>query len=263
MTDEQFDKFLKVVQQGFGALNNHFASLIQISAAAQKSFEQLAIAANPAPNYRKPLADYWVFDWESIGAIPRNYDDEGVTAVEWNGRLFTRRSPQNKFKEAVWFSRAIGKDDQDKNKYETLIKFQDAGEAEELPKKVLKAASNAVKQAPAEPRPQPPASTLEQRAQAFVQFDQVRVFGEGKERTWRVGPVNQDFEVWKDPAGIRQCQCSELRELRRRNARAECPHIAAVVLFTAQSKRGGVDQQAVTSTTSNVSGQGTAQKGLS
>jgi hypothetical protein len=56
------------------------------------------------------LSEYPTFDWPSIGATVLNRDDDGVTAVEWNGHVFTRRSPNNKFDVAVWFSRHLGQD---------------------------------------------------------------------------------------------------------------------------------------------------------
>jgi hypothetical protein len=56
------------------------------------------------------LSEYPTFDWPSIGATVLNRDDDGVTAVEWNGQVFTRRSPNNKFDAAVWFSRHLGQD---------------------------------------------------------------------------------------------------------------------------------------------------------
>src|SRR5215475_2705839 len=71
---------------------------------------QIAISSNPAPHYQRSLSEYPTFDWASIGAIVLNRDGDGATAVEWNGQIFTRRSPSNKFQEAVWFSRHLGQD---------------------------------------------------------------------------------------------------------------------------------------------------------
>jgi hypothetical protein len=88
--------------------------ILQMIAASLQGVEshlrQIAISSNPAPNYQRPLSDYPGFDWPSIGATVLKEDDDGATAVEWNGQIFTRRSPNNKFDAAVWFSRCVGKD---------------------------------------------------------------------------------------------------------------------------------------------------------
>src|SRR5262249_33984479 len=76
----------------------------------ESHLRQMAISSNPAPNYQRPLSEYPTFDWSSIGATVLNRDGDGVTAVEWNGQVFTRRSPSNKFAEAVWVSRHLGED---------------------------------------------------------------------------------------------------------------------------------------------------------
>lgn len=237
MTDQQFNQFASLLENGFCALNGMLAGI-------EAQLQQLAIAANPAPNYQKPLADYWRFDWSIIGAIPRGHDDEGVTSVEWNGRLFTRRSPQNKFQEAVWFSRATGKDELGNNKYEKLITFKDAAAAEELGSKVKKAAASTASTASISTHT---STAPQQQAQEYVRLNQIKVFGEGASRTWRVGDPGTDSEVWRDEAGIRQCNCQELARLRRRNAKAECPHIQAVALSLA-GKASAVNGQVVAQT---------------
>jgi hypothetical protein len=71
---------------------------------------QMAISSNPTPNYQRPLSEYPTFDWASIGATVLNRDSDGATAVEWNGQIFARRSPSNRFDAAVWFSRHLGQD---------------------------------------------------------------------------------------------------------------------------------------------------------
>jgi ssDNA-binding DdrB-like protein len=76
----------------------------------ESHLRQIAFSSNPAPNYQRPLSEYPTFDWPSIGATVLNRDDDGVTAVEWNSQVFTRRSPNNKFDAAVWFSRHLGQD---------------------------------------------------------------------------------------------------------------------------------------------------------
>lgn len=69
-----------------------------------------------------------------------------------------------------------------------------------------------------------------ERARAHVAALHVRVFGQGNARTWRVGPQGTDVEVWKE-AGIPNCGCAELAQLRRRDAKAVCEHILAVRFY--------------------------------
>src|SRR5262245_11799950 len=76
----------------------------------ESHLRQMAVSSNPAPNYQRPLSEYPIFDWPSIGATVLNRDEDGVKAVEWNGQVFTRSSPNNKFDAAVWFSRHLGQD---------------------------------------------------------------------------------------------------------------------------------------------------------
>jgi DdrB-like protein len=117
--------------------------LLQIIAASLQGVEahlrQIAISSNPAPNYQRPLSEYPGFDWPSIGATVLKRDDDGVTAVEWNGQIFTRRSPSNKFDAAIWFSRCIGKDADGNNRYARLISFKATSEAEPIAAKAKKA----------------------------------------------------------------------------------------------------------------------------
>ena len=76
----------------------------------ESHLRQIALSSNPAPNYQRPLSEYFMFDWASIGATVLNQDGDGAMSVEWGGQVFTRRSPSNKFQEAVWFSRHLGQD---------------------------------------------------------------------------------------------------------------------------------------------------------
>ena len=90
---------------------------------------QMAVSSNPAPNYQRPLSEYLTFDWPSIGATVLNRDGDGAPAVEWNGQVFTRRSSDNSFASAIWFSRSAGKDSDGKNKYVRLITFKAPSES--------------------------------------------------------------------------------------------------------------------------------------
>jgi hypothetical protein len=61
-----------------------------------------------------------------------------VTAVEWNGQVFTRRSPNNKFDAAVWFSRHLGQDADGNKRYARLIVFRALSDAEPIAAKAKK-----------------------------------------------------------------------------------------------------------------------------
>jgi hypothetical protein len=118
-------------------------AILQMIAASLEGIEshlrQMAISSNPAPNYQRPLSEYPMFDWSSIGAIVLNRDDDGVTAVEWNGQVFMRRSASNKFPEAVWYSRHLGQDVDGNKRYVRLITFKVLSDAEPIAAKAKKA----------------------------------------------------------------------------------------------------------------------------
>jgi ssDNA-binding DdrB-like protein len=101
----------------------------------ESHLRQMAVSSNPAPNYQRHLSEYPSFDWSSIGATVLNRDGDGVTAVEWNGQ----RSPNNKFAEAVWFSRHLGQDSDGNKRYARLIAFKALSDAEPIAAKAKKA----------------------------------------------------------------------------------------------------------------------------
>jgi hypothetical protein len=100
------------------------------------ALEAIALTNAPAPNFVKPISIYADFDFTRIGARVNARDPHGPTELEWGGYLWTRRSPQNKFGYAIWYSRATGKDADGNVKYARLISFKQMGEAEPLPHKV-------------------------------------------------------------------------------------------------------------------------------
>jgi hypothetical protein len=84
-----------------------------------------------APNYRHPLSTYWTFDWHSIGAEIIRRDKKGATQVLWGGYLWMRRNDNGrKYGDAIWFSRADGRNDNGDLNYIRLITFKDAAEPE-------------------------------------------------------------------------------------------------------------------------------------
>jgi hypothetical protein len=117
--------------------------------------DALEILARPgqdySPNYIKPIEEYRAFNWASIQASVVRSDQDGPTHVSWNGQVFTRRSPVNKFEPAVWYSRASGKSEDGETEYAKLITFREIKDADPLPEK----ARGIINRAPA-PQPQTP-----------------------------------------------------------------------------------------------------------
>src|SRR5215510_759351 len=119
---------------------NEILRMIAASLQGVESYlRQIAVSSNPAPNYQRLLSEYPMFDWVLIGAIVLNRDGDGVTAVEWNGQVFMRRSSSNKFAEAVWFSRHLGQDSDGNKRYARLISFRALSDAEPIAAKAKKA----------------------------------------------------------------------------------------------------------------------------
>ena len=132
MTDEQFNLMMSV--------------LADIRSELQ-TLNQSVRGRQSAPSYQYPLNRYAHFDWSTIGAEAIECDNDGAIAVQWNQRTYTRRSPQNKFEPAIWFSRSLGEDSEGKAQYERLITFKDTAGADPLPAKVSQALQ--VQQTPA------------------------------------------------------------------------------------------------------------------
>jgi hypothetical protein len=96
----------------------------------------VAAESSETPDLEYPLSVYAGFDWTSIGAQLVSEDQDGATVVRWRGQLFKRRSPDNKFGKAIWFSRTTGKAEDGTPLYERLISFREISEPDPLPSKV-------------------------------------------------------------------------------------------------------------------------------
>lgn len=107
--------------------------------------DSLEVLARPgqdySPNYVKPIEEYTSFDWQSINASVVRTDRDGPTHIQWNGQVYTRRSPSNKFEPAIWFSRAAGKSEEGETEYAKLITFREIKEADPLPEKAREVVS--------------------------------------------------------------------------------------------------------------------------
>jgi DdrB-like protein len=133
------EKLIVMLGQRIGEPNGILRTIAASLQSIESHLRQIAVSSNPAPNYQRPLSEYPTFDWSSIGAIVLNRDGDGATSVEWNGQVFTRRSPSNKFQEAVWFSRHLGQDSDGNKRYARLISFRDLSDAEPIAAKAKKA----------------------------------------------------------------------------------------------------------------------------
>ena len=84
----------------------------------------IALLPRTVPDLVYPLDRFITFDWTSIGATVLDEDRHGAALVSWGGWVYTRRSPSNKFGEAIWFSRCTGKGEDGSNLYERLLTFK-------------------------------------------------------------------------------------------------------------------------------------------
>ena len=96
---------------------------------------ELMIPPQAAPSYQFALDKFATMDWESIGAVVVR-DSDGASAILWRKNIYVRRSPSNKFEEAIWFSRCTGRDEKGANIYERLITFKAMSDATPLPQQV-------------------------------------------------------------------------------------------------------------------------------
>ncbi len=136
---DQIEKLIAALGQRMNALNTTLETIAESLQGVELHLREISISSNPAPNYRRPLSEYRDFDWSSIGAIVLKEDKDGATEVEWNGQVFTRRSPDNSYDAAVWYSRSVGKDSDGKNKYLRLITFKPSSESRSIGAKAKRA----------------------------------------------------------------------------------------------------------------------------
>ena len=136
---DRTEKLIVTLGQRISEQNELLRMIAESLRGVESHLRQIAVSSNPAPNYQRLLSEYPTFDWTSIGATVLNRDGDGVTAVEWNGQVFTRRSPSNKFDAAVWFSRHLGQDSDGNKRYARLITFRALNDAEPIAAKAKKA----------------------------------------------------------------------------------------------------------------------------
>lgn len=123
--------------------------LARVVGLLDKISQQLESANVEAPDLYYLLSEFRSFDWKKIGAEVIASDDDGPTSVKWRGRTFARRSPNNKYGEAIWFSRKTGTAPNGDTTYERLITFKQPTEADPLPRKVTAAIADSGNKPPA------------------------------------------------------------------------------------------------------------------
>lgn len=221
--------------------------IVEVLAGIEQSLKVIAGALAKAPNIQKPITDYPDFDWASIGARLLRRDADGASVVEHNGRIYKRRSPDNKYEACIWFSRCTGKDSDGTNHYETLISFEFVrDDVEPLGQKARKALparnrsttpqpanGNDVTQFAARPlsenvtpfvaRPLTEAE-MQGRAERFV--TEKRVSYASKTYTVQVND-NIAHKVTEGPV----CTCERFKTEAKTNPKFRCEHIRAVALF--------------------------------
>ena len=128
MTPEEYKELILEIQ------NRQMIALERIADALEQ------LVPSNAPNYQRSLSQFRSFDWSSINATIDKSDSYGAAVVSWKNRQFVRRSPSNKYGEAIWFSRCKGKSPEGENEYERLITFKPLSkqEVEPIPEKVTK-----------------------------------------------------------------------------------------------------------------------------
>lgn len=88
------------------------------------------------PDLVKPIEEFESFDWASIDAQVVKADRFGPSHVQWNGHIYTRRNPANKYGPAIWYSRSTGRDEEnEKSTYARLITFREISDADPLNEK--------------------------------------------------------------------------------------------------------------------------------
>lgn len=90
MTPDQVNLWLEIQQRQMQALER-IADVLD------------RFAPTNAPNYQRSLEEFRTFDWHSIGASVERTDQYGPAVVNWQGYQFIRRSPSNKFGEAICY----------------------------------------------------------------------------------------------------------------------------------------------------------------
>ncbi len=124
------------------------------------------IDPDDAPDIEMPLERFHNFDWSQVGAQILAEDEFGPAIVSYGGKAFKRRAPDNAYGAAIWFSRAVGKNEDGTNKYVRLITFKPLSDkVEPMGRKVERAVAGAPAQSTTAPQPRPAAATTNTSAE--------------------------------------------------------------------------------------------------
>lgn len=146
------------------ATAGQFAELLIEMRGIRDALENLVRLQTPkAPDYQYTLADFRGFNWESIDAKVIASDRHGPTEVRYYGLVYKRRSPNNNFGEAVFYSRHSGQKADGSAAYERLISFKQPAKVRPVPEETREAMGAEAPQAPA---PSTPATTITTTDQA-------------------------------------------------------------------------------------------------
>ncbi|KJH72206.1 single-stranded DNA-binding protein [Aliterella atlantica] len=144
MTPQEFQTYINHQRLEIEATNRIADAIEKLTAMMEKmlkvsdTLERIALLIDrmlpaKAPDVVFDISQFATFDWASIGVVVVQKDESGPTVVNWRGQPFFRRSPNNKFAAAIWFSRCIGKDERGENTYERLCTFKSLGHIEVEP----------------------------------------------------------------------------------------------------------------------------------
>lgn len=203
-----------------------------------RSLAVIAGSMATAPDIRVPIETYVGFDWESIGAKVLRNDKDGASVVEWNGKHFKRRAPDNKFEACIWFSRCVGKDEAGNNKYDVLISFEqikdDVDPIGEKARKLIGQIGAQRAQAPNPPPPAPPVNKpaapaqlsdeqLDAMARKLVANDAIDKQGSA----YRVMVDPRVTHTISKPGESLECTCDRYKA----NPGNRCEHIRALKIW--------------------------------
>lgn len=153
MANELMERFVQALEAQNRLLGQIGITLDRLAGAG--------VDPDEGPEFEKGLEAFKDFDWSTINASVLATDEFGATLVEWQGRPWKRRSPENEFGTAIWFSRCVGKDDSGRNLYAKLITFKPTGKV----KAISREAERELARTPTRQAP-PPAAALPPKSQA-------------------------------------------------------------------------------------------------
>ena len=115
---------MKWIDRVLQALRHVYAQNRRIERKLDLLLEQGVGQVGEVETVVRPLAEFATFDWRSIQAEVVEADRKGPTIVRWQGKQYLRRSPNNNFRKAIWYSRYVGRRGE-MRVYDRLITFRE------------------------------------------------------------------------------------------------------------------------------------------